>query len=278
VATQDGHRVFLIESSSSSLRLLIAAVHRLSPAHAAGFFLSCYPPAGASISEESTMTVKTANGRPSTWLKSEPPSRFGRERATAPAAGLSDGTVLGRITLGIEPPVITGAPTNANVSPPVEFVVTSLGDDTRPGDYSTRIQNNNLFIHRPDGSSLGVVADLQSGAPPQPFISNELNFTVEAAAGFGANDAWTITITSGPNLVVPLSAPGTGDGSAVFAGICCGDVEPATGEQRAVILSRGPAEVAKSGLIWPEAYATEADRAPVYEAMLRAGIRVMQSA
>jgi hypothetical protein len=101
---------------------------------------------------------------------------------------------------------------------------------------------------------------------------------VEAAAGFGPTDAWTITIVAGPGLVVPLGAPGAGDGSAVFAGITIGDVEPATGEQRAVILSRGPAEIAKSGLVWPEAYATEADRAPVYEAMLRRNIRVMQTA
>jgi Bacteriophage lambda head decoration protein D len=216
-------------------------------------------------------------GRAGAWLMHEPPQRYGRERIVVAQGGvIRDGEVVGRLRLGG-----VSVTADGGNSPATDVTITPrpLGPAARAGVYTLTMQpNSGGVVTDPLGGLVGVIPSgfTRSG---HPFTSGSISFAI-ASAGHSGGDAWHLEVAAGSGQVVPLGAADAADGSGRLAGIAIGAVDATAAARPGVILTHGPAVVARSGLQWPAAYPDEGarEKVKVYEALQRAGIKVARTA
>lgn len=223
------------------------------------------------------MSVKTEGLYAPDWLKAEEDNQYSREKITVLAGAsaarvLTNGMVLGKITLG----TVTAAANGAGTAGANTGNGTCTPDTTTPtlagaqvGVYTAMCiaaaTNSGTFrVTDPQGNVLGDVAVGGTWA-------NQIKFVIaDGAQDFIVGDGFKLTVAAGSGKFVQMSLTAT-DGSQVAAGILVSDVTAPDGVDATGVAVVRDAIVSKSQLVWP-ATATDAQKATALAALKALGI------
>ena len=177
-------------------------------------------------------------------LKREWDKLYNRETVVIDTGNLKLGQVVSKIGIGA---ASSAAKTGGNTGNGVMGTVTP-SQGVQAGVYRLRVTaaaaNAGAFeVKDPQGDVVGT------GNVGTAFSGGGLAFTLaDGSTDFIVGDGFDITVAPGTGKYVAFDETGA-DGSDVVGGILLEDTDASSADQKAVILARGPAVVAKSALI-----------------------------
>lgn len=221
--------------------------------------------------------IATDTKRLSNLLKAELWSELGycREVVTAYEAAAKTyavGTTLGRvITSGIATATAdagntgTGTFGTITVTAPAKvgkYRVVITAADTNAGTFA---------VIDPDGIAVGT------GTVAAAYSKGGLAFTISDATDFIVGDGFTVTVAGTYKYKIAVETATDGS-KEVMAVVLEDKAVAATTDTKLVVLVKGPASVAKGGLVLDATYDDATKKGVVYAALEAKGIQVLESA
>lgn len=221
--------------------------------------------------------IASDTARLSNLLKAEFKRELGycREVVTAYEAAAKTyavGTTLGRvITSGTATAVADAGNTGTGT-----FGTITVTAPAKVGNYRvviTAVASNagTFAVIDPDGIAVGT------GTVAVAFSKGGLAFTLSDGTDFVVGDGFTVTVAGTYKYKIAVET--ATDGSKAVAAVVLEDkAVAATTDTKLVVLVKGPASVAKGGLVLDSTYDNATKKAAVYASLEAKGIQVLESA
>lgn len=183
---------------------------------------------------------------------------------------LAIGAVLGQILIGAATAAAKSGGNTGNGT--ISAVTVAIGAKT--GVYKVRFTAATVFqVLDPDGNVIGG-----NGATGAAF-ADDLGFTITAGGtAFVAGDGFDITVAAGSSKFAPYD-PTAKDGSQNGSAVLLSKSDTTSADvANAVVLARGPSEVAINGLVWGSNVTTQGHKDAAIAALKARGIIARMSA